>query len=443
MNYYYNPYDKKVRRLRFRNRLVAIMLAAAIGTGGYSLYKNYEEKNKKPPVVQSNIEMVLDNIDPNYESRNMEVVPTVVPTAVPTALPTVEPRPVFDIEPPVNNYVGGDSVVATSDVNMRLNASKDSFKLGVLDKGSVVDRLYTDGDWDIIRTGDKIAYVHGDYTRTNDVDYNNEYYHVESYNDIVRTTDKLYFRLGPSKSEKEICLLDKGEELVVIGKAITNSKDVWYLVRARGQIGFVSSQYTKSLRNILTSVDPSITDVSIKKMAYLKNDSPLYNTNYEVAAYGDQYQLVQVLQSDDKYSLVNMDGVVGYVDNSSIKTIKGSFVAVDLSDQRIYYYCDTDVAFAGKCTTGKKSTPTEIGLFTPYGKASHHDFANDHNANILWMPFNGGQGLHDAPWEANNKFGDPSYTSKHGSAGCVRLPNDVAQFIFDNVSKSTPVLVKK
>ena len=147
----------------------------------------------------------------------------------------------------------------------------------------------------------------------------------------------------------------------------------------------------------------------------------------------------------EKYQkIIFIIGTLSCVLISGILTPIFVFVPKELKyNEEMYYYCDTDVAFAGKCTTGKKSTPTEIGLFTPYGKASHHEFADNHNANILWMPFNGGQGLHDAPWEANDKFGDPSYTSKHGSAGCVRLPNDVAQFIFDNVSKSTPVLVKK
>ena len=45
--------------------------------------------------------------------------------------------------------------------------------------------------------------------------------------------------------------------------------------------------------------------------------------------------------------------------------------------------------------------------------------------------------------ENASKFGDPSYTKKHGSAGCIRLPDAAAIFIYENVSVKTPVLVKK
>jgi len=54
-----------------------------------------------------------------------------------------------------------------------------------------------------------------------------------------------------------------------------------------------------------------------------------------------------------------------------------------------------------------------------------------------WMPFNGGIGLHDAPWQTN--FGGDWYL-EHGSRGCVNLQYDVAETVFNNVDSGTPVV---
>ena len=53
------------------------------------------------------------------------------------------------------------------------------------------------------------------------------------------------------------------------------------------------------------------------------------------------------------------------------------------------------------------------------------------------MPFNGGIGLHDAPWQTN--FGGDWYL-EHGSRGCVNLQYDVAETVFNNVDSGTVVV---
>ena len=441
-NYSGRNYRNKVRKLKIRNRVIAILLASFLGIGGYVLAKTMPSEASANNTMQMTSQEMIPTEIP-VEKENYAVYLTPEPTVIPTPVPTPVPTEVPVI--PTNNYNRGDSVISTTDVNMRLGNSKDTFKLGVLPAGSVVDRIASEGDWDLVRYNNQIAYVHTDYTRTNDYDYNNEYYQVEKYNDIVRTTSRLNFRVGPSTKEKDLFMLDKDEECVVIGKAITNANEVWYLVKARGQIGFVNASYTTSLRSALTSMFPEFQDkdIVIKKLGYLKNNATVYDQNKNVIGYEDQYQLVEVLQENDNYALVIINGKLGIVAKRDIQKMSGSFVAVDISSQRICYYVNNEVAFSGRCTTGKKSSPTELGCYEPYGKGPSHDFGDNHQAKILWMPFNGGQGLHDAPWEPNSKFGDYSYTKSKGSAGCVRLPDDVARFIYDNVSKSTKVLVKQ
>ena len=53
------------------------------------------------------------------------------------------------------------------------------------------------------------------------------------------------------------------------------------------------------------------------------------------------------------------------------------------------------------------------------------------------MPFYYNVGLHDAPWR--NRFGGSIY-KRSGSHGCVNLPPKVAETIFANIEKGTPVV---
>ena len=55
------------------------------------------------------------------------------------------------------------------------------------------------------------------------------------------------------------------------------------------------------------------------------------------------------------------------------------------------------------------------------------------------MPFNGNVGLHDADrWRS--KYGGDIYKT-NGSHGCVNMPRDAAEKVFNIVSKGTPVIV--
>ena len=444
----YYGYRRRQREL-VRRRTIAAILAGALGVVGFTLASRGNKDDEESSKIQDKGIGIIDELpNEDYHGFHDDTAiiyqtqsPAETPTPVPTVVPTIEPTPVVTPKP----IVGGDSVIATTDVNMRLSDTADSFRLGSLQNGTVVDRLYTDGKWDVIRYGDTIAYVHSDYTREYEMDYNYEYYDIESYYDIVRTTDQLYFRVGPSTSEKDLLLLQNDEELVVIGKATirSNPSDVWYLVKARGKIGFVSAKYTRSLRDEILRIDPTLNNIVVKKIARVTKQAPLYNENRDVIDYIDKFQLAHIIEQYDNYSLVNIDGIIGIMSNDDLSIIKGALLVCDLSTQRVFYYYNNEIAFGALCTTGKDSSPTEIGYFTPYGKADSHDFGHDNlKSQYLWMPFNGGQGLHDAPWQ-KSRFGDPSYRKHNGSAGCIRLPDEAAQFIYENVSMKTPILVKK
>jgi len=109
-------------------------------------------------------------------------------------------------------------------------------------------------------------------------------------------------------------------------------------------------------------------------------------------------------------------------------------------------------------TTGGPELPTDHGVFHIYFKASPFVFHSPWPPGSpfyyfptpvqFWMPFDGGEGLHDASWRSD--FGPGSNLaptdlgtgrSIQGTHGCVNLPFDAAQFIWDWAPLGTTVVV--
>lgn len=125
-----------------------------------------------------------------------------------------------------------------------------------------------------------------------------------------------------------------------------------------------------------------------------------------------------------------------------------TYVEVDLTNQYMYLFVNGAVVTSGPIVTGKPST----GAATPQGVyfikycarnatlrgPKKPDGSYEWESPVsYWMPFNGGIGLHDAPWQA--AFGGNRYLT-HGSHGCVNLQFNVAKTVFANVTAGTPVV---
>ena len=132
------------------------------------------------------------------------------------------------------------------------------------------------------------------------------------------------------------------------------------------------------------------------------------------------------------------EGLVYTKDNSDIGN---SYVEIDLSNQKVYFYLDGKKILEDDVISGNpnRGSQTPGGFYAIYGMrqnvvltgpgyASHVDY---------WMPFNGEIGLHDAYWQS--KFGGELYKSR-GSHGCVNLPYTTAETIYNLGYRGLPVI---
>lgn len=118
-----------------------------------------------------------------------------------------------------------------------------------------------------------------------------------------------------------------------------------------------------------------------------------------------------------------------------------SYVEIDLSRQVLWLYEEGKVTVRTDIVSGLMNTDRQTpgGIFCVKYKQSPAVLRGADYASPVtyWMPFNGGIGLHDAPWQTN--FGGDWYL-EHGSRGCVNLQYDVAETVFNNVDSGTPVV---
>jgi lipoprotein-anchoring transpeptidase ErfK/SrfK len=140
------------------------------------------------------------------------------------------------------------------------------------------------------------------------------------------------------------------------------------------------------------------------------------------------------------------------------RTLPHKMIVVSTESQSASMYQDGRQIYSTLVTTGGPELPTDHGVFHIYMKVTPWVFHSPWPPGspyyypptpiTYWMPFDGGEGLHDAWWRSNFGPGSnlqPTYlgTGNYilGTHGCVNLPMDAAQFVWDWAPVGTTVVV--
>ena len=119
-----------------------------------------------------------------------------------------------------------------------------------------------------------------------------------------------------------------------------------------------------------------------------------------------------------------------------------SFVEIDLTAQHLYVHVDGEVVLESDFVSGNvaRRFHTPCGIYgITYKERDATLRGQGYNSPVsFWMPFNNNIGMHDASWRKS--FGGDIYLT-NGSHGCINLPKDMAEQIYELVEKNTPVIV--
>lgn len=130
----------------------------------------------------------------------------------------------------------------------------------------------------------------------------------------------------------------------------------------------------------------------------------------------------------------------GYV--RGLDDIGGTYVEVDLTEQKLYYYVDGEIALETAVVTGNlaRKTGTPEGINFVYNKQRNRTLRGPGYSSFVkyWMPVKGGIGLHDASWRS--KFGGEIYKT-NGSHGCINMSTEIAAQLYDMIEIGTPVIM--
>lgn len=162
------------------------------------------------------------------------------------------------------------------------------------------------------------------------------------------------------------------------------------------------------------------------------------------------YQSFQDNSTDNPAALAVADGPKQCAGNSLDK-----LVIVSVGERHMWVCVRHKVVYDSPVVTGQEAyaaTLTPRGTYRITSKQTETkltgaDAAGSWNVHVhYWMPFlhnkHGIYGFHDATWRPANAFGNISPHSKQASHGCVELPLNASNWLYNWASVGTTVTIK-
>jgi hypothetical protein len=121
--------------------------------------------------------------------------------------------------------------------------------------------------------------------------------------------------------------------------------------------------------------------------------------------------------------------------------IGNTYVEVDYTNQHLWYYKDGELVLDSDFVSGNlsKGNGSPDGVFKIVYKEKDATLVGEdyQSAVDYFMPFAYNVGFHDASWRST--FGGEIYLTK-GSHGCINLPHDIAETLYNDLAVGTPVV---
>lgn len=122
--------------------------------------------------------------------------------------------------------------------------------------------------------------------------------------------------------------------------------------------------------------------------------------------------------------------------------VGNTYIEIDYTKQHLWFYKDGALVVESDIVSGNinRNNGSPDGVFKIVYKDSPAVLkGEDYESNVTYfMPFAYNVGIHDASWR-NGNFGGEIYKTS-GSHGCINVPLEVAQTIYENAKVGTPVI---
>ena len=167
---------------------------------------------------------------------------------------------------------------------------------------------------------------------------------------------------------------------------------------------------------------------------------------------GSKHKIYKAVKNSGKtWYKIKTNGTYGYISgNYANKTA----IVLDISKQNLILYKNGKVILDTNVVTGNKGnhdTPTGHYTVKEYNKTTNRTLrgTNDNGTKYAahvdyWMPFITSRaiGFHDASWRSNSEYNTSTYKT-NGSHGCVNMMHEDAKTLYNNITGTIDVIVKK
>jgi hypothetical protein len=174
---------------------------------------------------------------------------------------------------------------------------------------------------------------------------------------------------------------------------------------------------------------------------------PSNDYGYQIDVDAEYQQLLADIETNSAIEREPVYAIAGFSRNGR-DDLNGTYIEVNLTQQHLWFYKYGSLVIESDFVSGlpKDGRETTTGAFPIAYKASPFNLKGGGGSGSdswdvevqYWMPFHDGQGLHDASWRT--AFGGSIYLTD-GSHGCINLPSDAAQVIYENAEPNMAVLL--
>ncbi|MEL7647706.1 MAG: L,D-transpeptidase family protein [Sedimentibacter sp.] len=259
-------------------------------------------------------------------------------------------------------------------------------------------------------------------------------YENPKYTMISDKTMEIYYMINKYLSAKIIYIFGNRKE--ILDKSITNK---WVVINDDLEVYVNKAKILDYVKNISKKYDTMGAarnfNTSTEKTIEVKGG--LYG--WKIDAWAESEALIkniimgEVIEKEPIY--------IQKARSREENDIGDTYVEINITKQHLWFYKNGKLLVQSNIVSGNpnKGHQTVLGTYALNYKQKNAILkGEDYETNVnYWMPFYGNIGIHDAKWRY--AFGKEIY--KHaGSHGCVNVPLNVAQTIFENIEAGIPII---
>ena len=263
--------------------------------------------------------------------------------------------------------------VTNMETNFRTGPGLDYKVMETLPADTAVDLIAKcDNGWVLAQRNGSLGFLKGEYVReVNEEAIYDDMRALPELIPVVQAKTDTSIRTESKNDGTEIFTLKRGQSVRMIRK-LDNG---WYEVIASGGVSFVNGNDVKEAIQV---------EGDALQLVSLNKDTTVLDVPYGMdMGTINQYEVLKVYGEIEGFYYVEGAGHIGYVPKENCKSLNGTLVVVDVSDQSISLYDGTKLKLETDIVTGKDAV---TGMFDYTGKidgVSSNDLNKiDENVNL-------------------------------------------------------------